>query len=598
VSAETPKGAARRLAAPEIAKGFKPEALHTYRAADGTPLYWRIRAKHPNGEKWIRPMKLNGHGYEKGEPSFPNGKPLYHLDRIAAEPDAAVWITEGEKAADAMTKAGLVATTSGGADSAEKADWSPLRERRCKLWPDNDEAGARYMLTVSERLRGLASAVETIDVARLGLPPKADAVEWLGMHPEASTGDFDALPVASPQPPQNNSPESDLERVEFTDAAKIKPEAVNWYWQGWIAAGKLHILAGPPGTGKTTLALALGATLSIGGAWPDRSRSRVRTVAIWSGEDSPADVLVPRLSACGANLDRIKLITGIHERAGRRAFDPATDTDLLLQSLAGVDDLGLLIVDPIVSAIAGDAHKSNDVRRGLQPLADLAEATGCAVIGISHFSKGTAGRDVVERVTGSVAFGAAARVVLAAAKRSDDEGGGRILVRAKSNLGPDTGGFGYDLRRVPLESFPNVEGQCVVWGQPLEGTAKALLAAAEMDESDDDRTEHAEATEWLIDTLREAGGELPGRDIVKLGTAFGFTKSTLQRARHKAGVMFQRSGFGSDVKSVWRLGHSFQSAHSFHSSQPEKGETNETNGANDELVQVATAGAETATEPF
>ena len=82
---ETAKEAARRLAAPAIAKGFQPEALHTYFAADGSPLYWRIRAKHVNGDKWIRPMKLNGHGYELGEPAFANGKPLYRLDRIAGD---------------------------------------------------------------------------------------------------------------------------------------------------------------------------------------------------------------------------------------------------------------------------------------------------------------------------------------------------------------------------------------------------------------------------------------------------------------------------------------------------------------------------------
>src|SRR5688572_24838630 len=67
---ETPQAAARRLATPALSQGFKPQALHTYTNEEGQPLFWRIRARRPNGEKWIRPMRLNGNGYELGEPKF------------------------------------------------------------------------------------------------------------------------------------------------------------------------------------------------------------------------------------------------------------------------------------------------------------------------------------------------------------------------------------------------------------------------------------------------------------------------------------------------------------------------------------------------
>src|ERR1022692_4167489 len=126
---ETPKEAARRLTAPAIAQGFTPEALHTYRHPDGSDWYWRIRAKRADGEKWVRPMQRNGYGFQLGQPSFPNGRPLYGLDRIAANATGAVWIVEGEKAADALTKTGVIATTSGGSQSASAADWGPLRAR-------------------------------------------------------------------------------------------------------------------------------------------------------------------------------------------------------------------------------------------------------------------------------------------------------------------------------------------------------------------------------------------------------------------------------------------------------------------------------------
>src|SRR5262249_27719599 len=147
---------------------------------------------------------------------------------------------------------------------------------------------------------------------------------------------------------------------------------------------------------------------------PDRTQANRRDVAIWSGEDAPSDTLVPRLLANGADLKRVRFVGPVIVDGDRRPFDPAKDVPLLAAQLAAMPDLGLLIVDPVVSAVAGDAHKSADVRRALQPLADLAQQTGAAIIGISHFSKGTAGRDPVERVTGSIAFGAAARIVLGA----------------------------------------------------------------------------------------------------------------------------------------------------------------------------------------
>ena len=104
---ETAKEAAHGFAQSVLAKGYRTEELHTYTDAEGKPLYWRIRAKHPATlEKWIRPMKLNGQIYELAEPKFSEGKPLYGLHRIASNPDAIVWIVEGEQKADALHKLG------------------------------------------------------------------------------------------------------------------------------------------------------------------------------------------------------------------------------------------------------------------------------------------------------------------------------------------------------------------------------------------------------------------------------------------------------------------------------------------------------------
>lgn len=202
---ETPQQAARRLAAGEIAKGFAPVGLHEYRDTDGAPLFWRIRCKHPDtGEKWIRPMHLNGNGYKLGEPATQGKKPLYRLpELLAADPAALVWIVEGETCADALARLGVTVTTSGSASSADAADWEPLQGRCAVLWPDNDKPGAGYADAVAERLRALGCVVELVDVDGLRLPAHGDCVDWLREHPQATAADVLELPrIAAPGEPE------------------------------------------------------------------------------------------------------------------------------------------------------------------------------------------------------------------------------------------------------------------------------------------------------------------------------------------------------------------------------------------------------------
>ena len=285
--------------------------------------------------------------------------------------------------------------------------------------------------------------------------------------------------------------------VTVITASGIKIGPIEWLWPGWLARGKIHILAGAPGTGKTSLAIALAATLTTAGRWPDGASSGQGDVLVWSGEDDPVDTLVPRLMAAGAELTRVHIITGALDDQGKpRAFDPSSDMDLLADHVATmVPAPALLVIDPVVSAVAGDSHKNGEVRRALQPLVDLAMTRKIAVLGITHFSKGTAGRDPVERVTGSLAFGAVARIVMAAAKMPDDQGGGRILARGKSNIGKDDGGFAYDLEVIELR--PGIETTCVTWGDPIKGTAREILGQAEATEDPEEKAAWQEASDWL-----------------------------------------------------------------------------------------------------
>lgn len=335
-------------------------------------------------------------------------------------------------------------------------------------------------------------------------------------------------------------------------AADIKPEAINWLWPSWIAAGKLHIIAGAPGTGKTTIALAMAATITSGGKWPDGTPADAGSVLMWSSEDDPKDTLVPRLRAMDADVSRFHFVTSARDGEKRRPFDPATDMPQLESEIRrrGIAPK-LLIVDPIVSAVAADSHKNGETRRALQPLVDMGHAHGCAVIGISHFSKGTGGREVTERVTGSLAFGALARIVLAAAKMSEEQGGGRMLVRGKSNIGPDSGGYQYDLQQVEVSGYTGVSASRLLWGASIEGSAREILAQAEALEDGEERSQQTEAVEWLSDLLFT--GRMKSRDVHSKAKQSGFAWSTVERAARKLGVIKHREGFGPDMLSYWVL---------------------------------------------
>ena len=321
---------------------------------------------------------------------------------------------------------------------------------------------------------------------------------------------------------------------------RIQPEPIDWLWGGWLAAGKIHILGGQAGAGKTTLALALAASLTSGGRWPDGSKAPRGDVVIWSGEDDPTDTLVPRLLAMGADMRRVHFVSGLTEDGKRRAFDPASDVEALAATLRALGTVRLLIVDPIVSAISGDSHKNAETRRGLQPLADLATSLKACLLGITHFSKGTQGREPIDRITGSLAFAAVARIVLVAAK--DAEHDRRILCRAKSNIGPDDGGFVYDLRQDELAGYPGLYASQVLWGEAIEGSARDILGAAE---SQPDEGAHAGAEDFLRDFLSE--GPQPQKDVKAAAEAHCLSWATVRRAKKALSVESRKIG-GADGK--------------------------------------------------
>ena len=339
--------------------------------------------------------------------------------------------------------------------------------------------------------------------------------------------------------------------VTLIRAAELVSEPIDWLWPGWLAHGKFHIIGGAPGSGKTTICMKIAAIVSSGGVWPDGGKAQAGNVIVWSGEDDPRDTLMPRLIASGADTSRIYFVGECAAGDRTRSFDPSKDIEGLKNAIDKIGGADLIVIDPIVNAISGDSHKNAEVRRDLQPLATLAAACRAAVLGITHLSKGTVGRDPLERLTGSLAFGAVARVVMIAAREAETADGAppkRFVCRVKSNIGPDHGGFSYDLVQTVLKDNPAIAAPHVVFGPAIDGTAREILAAAET-VFDGDKSVLGEAVDFLRDFLSAGPKEVDA--VKKAARAAGVAERTLRRAKERLSVQTIKSAFSGSW--VWRL---------------------------------------------
>ena len=344
-------------------------------------------------------------------------------------------------------------------------------------------------------------------------------------------------------------------RAELIKLEDLQMEPVAWLWDGWIACGTIHLIAGIPEAGKTSIALKLCAAVSSGDNWPDGTKAKPGNVLIWTGEDSPAQTIKPRLIQMGADPKKISLVAGTRDENGKpRPFNPSTDLPGLAAAAkdipGGVD---MLVIDPIVSVIGGKVDNGNNAghREKLQPLVDFAKEMNCAVIGITHFTKGTIGKDPIDRVTGSLAFGAVTRILMVATKNktSDPE---RMFIMAKNNLGPTLGAFGFSIVGAPLKDRPDIIASRVIWGEHIEGTARDLLAEAEDDGKGSDRDGSGGrlgAQEFLTTAL--ANGERRQKEIAAEADAQGFSCDQIFRASKALDVIKRKDGLTGGW--LWRL---------------------------------------------
>ncbi|WP_180160646.1 AAA family ATPase [Acinetobacter sp. YH01004] len=320
--------------------------------------------------------------------------------------------------------------------------------------------------------------------------------------------------------------------INIINMENIQVQPIHWLWEGWLPLGKMTILAGAGGCGKTNLSLALISTITRGGNFPDGVLcENSGKVLIYSTEDDSSDTLKPRLIANGANVSKVSFIAGRTNKEGKlESFDPAKDFPKIEQYIIENPDLKLLMIDPIISAVSGDMNKANDVRRSLQPLVDLASQYGFAILGITHFAKGSANNSPADRILGSQAFSALARMAWCASRREAE--GDYILVRAKSNISVLEGGIRYQLESVTIAD--KIETTKTNWLGKIDGFAKELLNSAELNVGDNNSAVEV-AREFLIELLSDVE-RLPAKDVHLQAKEAGLSLSSIRRAQERLNI--------------------------------------------------------------
>ena len=294
-------------------------------------------------------------------------------------------------------------------------------------------------------------------------------------------------------------------------ASEITPEAVKWVWSGRIARGKQTCIGGDPGTSKSTLSVAIAATVTRGGAWPcGEGKAPLGHVIILSAEDGAADTIVPRLLAANADLNRVHIVTAVRtdDGKGRRIFNLQADLDLLERKIKETGDVVLVVIDPVSSYMGrGDSHKNTEVRQVLEPVGEMATRMRVAVLTITHFSKSSNNgtTKALHRFIGSIAFIGAARAGFAVME-DPEEKGRRLFLHAKNNLAAPPQGLAYRLEeRVAVAAKDGAEpiyASVVVWdGEPVGQTADDVLGT--VGGGGNEPTAKDEIIEFLREVLRE-----------------------------------------------------------------------------------------------
>ncbi len=252
--------------------------------------------------------------------------------------------------------------------------------------------------------------------------------------------------------PESDEPADVGEGLATTCLADIRPQPIRWLVPGFLPLGKLVILAGEGGNGKSTLTLHLAASVSqgwtcLGQAYNAPSPADVLLI---SCEDDFADTVVPRLMAAGADLGRVYRVDGVEMKDGRPGPFTLAHLDRMERELKRRPSVRLVVIDPVggyVGRAGIDDNREAELRAVLDPMAELAAARSVLVVMVKHLSKDQT-RKAAQRVGGSAAYVNAARAAFLVVPAPDDADR-RLFLPIKFNIGPRPSGLSFHLEPLP-----------------------------------------------------------------------------------------------------------------------------------------------------
>lgn len=309
-----------------------------------------------------------------------------------------------------------------------------------------------------------------------------------------------------------------MNKLKLLTMSDIPVEEVRWLWYPYLPRGKITIIQGDPGEGKTTFVLALAALLTQGLPVPGGADGQPPMNIIYqTAEDGLADTVKPRLTALGADCSSV-LVIDESERE-------LTLSDRRLAQAIDEAGAGLLVLDPIQAYLSDgvDMHRANEVRPIFKRLGQLAERTGCAIVLVGHMNK-MQGAKSAYRGLGSIDFRAAARSVLLVG-RSRDDSDVRVVVHDKSSLAPEGASILFSLHSDTGFSW---RGFC-------DTTANELLSGTGPSATKTEQAEHL-----LLELLKD--GEVASEELLKRSSALGISERTLKIAKQNQGVVSVRRG--------------------------------------------------------
>ncbi len=313
--------------------------------------------------------------------------------------------------------------------------------------------------------------------------------------------------------------------LNIINMADIEAVAVKWLWKPYIPLGKITIVQGDPGEGKTTLALSIAAALTRGDTLPNEADSHEPMNVIYqTAEDGLADTIKPRLEAVNANCTRVLVIDESKEELSM--------SDERIEKAIQQTNAKLIILDPIQAYIGAnvDMHRANEVRPVMSRLGRIAEEYGCAIVLIGHMNK-AAGQKSSYRGLGSIDITAVARSLLIVGKMRDSPSK-RIMVQAKSSLAPVG----------KSQLFEINENSALVWKGEVDITAEQFLenGGAELSKLEI-------ATEFLLEILKD--GKVSQKEIATAASDYDFSTRTLNEAKKNLKI----SSIKADNKWYWKL---------------------------------------------